>query len=134
MTINPGSVLTLVPLLTLVSLSAFGAPASDRRTTGVVRHAVTYSPIDQNSYSRGSRLVYRDRCGWEGAGRAVFVQNIRRTRSVVTVRESSSAGRDRWTRTLTFTLDPGAEQRVGCTYGNTAIELRGYSIVGERSL
>jgi hypothetical protein len=125
---------TNVAVLAMVSLSVVGAPPTDPRPVTLVRPALESGAPVQNSHSRSSRIVYRDRCGWQGSGRVAYVQNSTRNRSVVvTVRESYSSGRDRWSRTQSYSLEPGAEQWVGCTRGDTAVEWKSYSIVGERS-
>ena len=86
----------------------------------------------QNSYSRSSRIVYRDACGWQGAGRFAYVENSTRRSASVTVRETYSSGRERRTRTLNYSLWPGDAQRVGCTRGDTSVEFRSFSIVSDR--
>ena len=99
-------------------------------TLFVVGYA-TLTPVA--SAGRSSRLAYRDSCGWQGSGRGVYIQNLQRNRPIVaTVRESFNSGRDRWTKTTSYRLEPGAEQRVGCTRGDTATEFKSYSVMGER--
>jgi hypothetical protein len=125
---------TNVAVLAIASLSVVGAPPTDPRPVRLVSAALERGARVLNSYSRVRRIVYRDRCGWQGSGRIAYVKNSTRSRSVVaTVRESYSSGRDRWSRTQSYSLEPGAEQWVGCTRGDTAVEWKSYSIVGERS-
>lgn len=85
------------------------------------------------SSSRASRLTLRDACGWQGAGRNVWLQNTRRNRGVLsTVRETCNCGRDRWSRTQSYELAPGAEMRIGCTRGDTSVEYFSHIITGEK--
>jgi hypothetical protein len=87
----------------------------------------------QNSYSRSSRLVYRDACGWQGSGRVAYVENSTRRSASVTVRETYSSGRERRTTSLNYSLWPGDSRRVGCTRGDTSVEFRSFSIVSDRA-
>jgi len=89
--------------------------------------------LGQSSNARSSRLIYRDACGWQGAGRVAYVENSSRRNASVTIRESYSAGAERRTRTTQYSLFPGAQERVGCTRGDTSVEFRSFSIVADRT-
>jgi hypothetical protein len=90
--------------------------------------------LAQNSSTSVARIVFRGNCGWENSGRGVCLRNSTRNRSVVTtVRETCNCGRDRWNRSRSCHLEPGAEQWIGCTSGNTALEWKSYSVVRERA-
>ena len=124
---------TQLVLIAVLSLSVVGAPATYSRPVAPSEMAVEPGGAAQNSSSRRSRIVYRDRCGWQGSGRVAYVQNSSSNRSVVTIRESYNSGQQRWTRTQSYSLEPGAEHWVGCTRGDTSVEWKSYSITGERS-
>jgi hypothetical protein len=83
------------------------------------------------SSSRPSRLVYQGACGWQGSGRMAYLEGGRR--AVVTVRESYSGGPNRWSRTSSYRVEPGAMQWVGCTRGDTSVEFKSFFIAGERA-
>jgi hypothetical protein len=114
----------------IVLLSVTSSPANS--ASFVAPNPVELRMAAPRSYSRASRIVYRNSCGWQGSGRAAYVQNSARAASVVTVRESCNCGQERWSRTMTFHLAPGEELRIGCTRGDTAVEFKGYSVVAER--
>lgn len=119
--------------LAMLSLSIVGAPVTSARPVMLAGNAVERGAAVQSSHSRSSRIVYRDSCGWQGSGRVVYLLNSSGKRSVVTVRESYNSGQQRWSRTHSYSLEPGAEQWVGCTRGDTSVEWKSYSVVGERS-
>ena len=125
---------TQVAVFALLSLSIMRAPATDpRRTIATAYPAVERGALAQTRHSRSNRLVYRDRCGWQGSGRVAYVQNSSGNRSVVTIREAYSSGQQRWSRTQSYSLEPGADQWVGCTRGDTAVEWKSFTIAGERT-
>ncbi len=117
----------------LPNVSSVGAPRTDPRPVATDYGAVERGALMQTRHSRGSRIVYRDRCGWQGSGQVAYVQNSTGKRSVITIRESYSSGQQRWSRTQSYSLEPGAEQWVGCTRGDTSVEWKGFSITGERA-
>jgi hypothetical protein len=118
--------------LAMLILSVVPTPATSSRPVALAGAALERGAPVQTTQTRGSRIVYRDRCGWQGSGRVAYVHNSTRNRSVVTVRESYSSGQQRWSRTQSYSLEPGAEQWVGCTRGDTAVEWKSFLIAGER--
>lgn len=116
------TVRTALALALVSSALAVAEPASAQRRTGL-----------SGTWTRPARLLYQDACGWQGSGRTAHLENGSR-RMAVTVRASFTVGPNRWIRTTTYHLEPGATQWVGCTRGDSSMEWTTFSIAGARPL
>jgi hypothetical protein len=87
-------------------------------------------PATNTNTRTAPRLVNGERCGAEGAGKAVLVENIARERVRVTVRDTwlSERGEQR-KRDSVADLAGGEKQRIGCTIGDILIEHHSFRIV-----
>ena len=123
---------TNVAVLAMLSLSVVGAPVTYPRLVAPAGLAVEGGAPVQTSYTRGSRIVYRDRCGWQGSGRVAYAQNSPSNRSLVTVRESDSSGQHRWSRTQSYSLEPGRNSGLDARAATRPWSGKSFSIAGER--
>ena len=86
-------------------------------------------PATNTNTRTAPRLVNGERCGPEGAGQTVYVENTSRERSKANVRETwkSERGEQR-TRDHNLDLASLEKRRISCTIGNTLIEYHYFKI------
>ncbi len=86
-------------------------------------------PTNTNTRS-APRLTFGERCGPEGAGQTVYVENTSKERSKANVRETwkSERGEQR-TRDHNLDLAGLEKRRISCTFGNTLIEYHYFKVI-----
>ena len=123
--------MALVMALSLVSGSVFAQNVSrPKRPVPPPPATSPQRPATNTNTRTAPRLVNGERCGAEGAGKAVLVENVARERVRVTVRDTwlSERGEQR-KRDSVADLAGGEKQRIGCTIGDILIEHHSFRIV-----